>query len=767
MLQAKRREEASASENEEKAVSVRSYDPPPPSPHLLDLRRGEGQPRITVDPYMEEAPEGPVCATIDFAALVRGSKKAQPRVRKRFQLKIPTFRMPTVNVRAALRPYSAIVAGAILLASIPIPAVLYAKQARRAGNQVILESTNGFLALQASTVAVFQTDIAKSEAELTRALRAFASARGILDSDHRWLFYALAALPILGESLQSHNALLSAGEHVALGNTYLLKGANDAQSAANVSMSDRMRMLYPYLRAAIAQYRAADQAFRRVSSRHIPVEHQAAFGEFRTMFAMLVDDVADIAELLEAMEVVLGGDSFRRYLVVFQNSYELRPTGGFMGSYGILDVQKGKVIRFDIPPGGTYDIKGQLSEYVQPPSPLQLVNGRWEFQDANWFPDFAASGEKIAWFYEHSRGTTVDGVIAVNATVLERLLRVVGPLNIPDRGVTLSSETALAYIQETVERGEEKAAGKPKTILADAAAELSAKLSAPAPVDVLRLLTEAQQALDQKEIQTYFRDARAQDMFRRYGWTGEIIETGEQQDFLAVIQANLQGQKSDARMDQVIEHEAAIAKDGSIMDTVVIRRAHRGSQGEAFYGAPNWSYMRAYVPAGSVLLDAGGFTFPPEAAFHAPELWYDDDIDVARLEAEESVHEKTGTRVTREFGKTAFGNWVLTQPGETSVVYFTYRLPFRISVTNEPETKTARWESVFRPASSRRYSRYQLFLHKQSGADGRVTTRVVYPESWMPVWKSDDRIDLAQNGGALDMPFEHDVTVGILMQKVL
>lgn len=731
------------------AIPVRAYDPPPPSAHVVNLRRHDAESdRIAIVPYMEQSVRESARATMDFAAAVHRTVQVPEKLEKPKKPRKAFFSSPPKQFYAFGRAAAAI----LLLAALPMPAMAYYRHLAEQGSRAVAESTNGFLALQTSTVAAFHSDLPRAETELTRALGAFAAARQILDNEHAWLRKAIEYIPLIGDGVESRERLLAAGEHLALGNAYLLKGVEAVNAAADTPLTDRLRLISPHLAGAKAQYRAAESALDRVRTTAIPVEHQRLFEEFRGAFGTLTDDVEDIVELLGAMDVVFGGDSFRRYLIVFQNHHELRPTGGFLGSYAILDVQKGSVLRFEIPPGGAYDLQGQLSAYVKPPAPLELVNGRWEFQDANWFPNFPASAEKIAWFYKEGRGTTVDGVIAVNGTVLERLLRVAGPVELSDRLVTLANDTAIAAVQESVEAGSDKAAGKPKAILTDIAQALTEKLSAPAPLDALRLLVELHEALDQKEIQVYFSDPRAEDAVRSYGWSGELLATAPRQDYLAVIHANLQGQKSDAKIEQVIDHQAVVALDGSVVDTVTIRRRHRGTLGEAFYGVPNWSYVRAYVPEGAELLAAGGFQFPPEDAFHAPESWYPDDADVERYEHEEAIHEKTGTRITREFGKTAFGNWVLTNPGEISEVFFTYRLPFRVSMA---------WEDV-----DGKFSRYELVAQKQSGAEGTLLSRIIYPDGWTPVWRSDERMDLALNGAAIEAPFLEDMAFGLLLKRM-
>ena len=54
---------------------------------------------------------------------------------------------------------------------------------------------------------------------------------------------------------------------------------------------------------------------------------------FRILFNAFVGDLENIARLNGAVQEIFGGEGLRRYLLVFQNPAELRPTGGFMGSF--------------------------------------------------------------------------------------------------------------------------------------------------------------------------------------------------------------------------------------------------------------------------------------------------------------------------------------------------------------------------------------------------------------------------------------------------
>lgn len=652
---------------------------------------------------------------------------------------------------------------AIFIFSASFPTFGYYQKLKAMEEVVVEQGTDGFMSLQASTLAAFQSNLDEAQTELFNALQSFSVANTIVEGDFQLLLSLTKLLPVVGTQISSRQNLLAAGSHLALGNTYLIKGIREAQNNTELPMTDRFDILQNHLRSALPQYKEALNSLNNVDLKTIPVKYQNTFSEFKFLFGTFIDDMQDLVDLSGAINTIFGDDSFKRYLVVFQNNHELRPTGGFMGSFAIVDVQKGKILNIEIPSGGTYDLQGQLSKYVKPPLPFQLLNKRWEFQDANWFPDFPATAQKISWFYKNGRNTTVDGVIAVNATVLERMLKVLGPVEA--KQLLLDKSNALEQLQYEIEVGYDKKTEKPKEILTEVLSQMMSSLSELKTADVMSLLTELHEALQQKEIQVYMDDEKVENQLSLFGWTGEIINTQNNQDYLSIFHTNIQGQKSDARISQSINHEAIIDEDGNIIDTVIIERKHNGDPGEQFYGGLNISYVRVYVPEGSELISAGGFSYPPEDAFRVPEKWYEDDVQLKEIEKEGGVHLETGTRITHEFGKTAFGNWVMTNPGQTSTVYFRYKLPFKAQFSQLPTENVAKWQNMFVPALNRQTSRYSLYVQKQSGIDSNFSSTVIYPSAWLPVWKSNSDIDLALNGAKYETVLKTDQIVGIVLEK--
>jgi len=692
----------------------------------------------------------------------RGTTIKQPK-------KVFTFKLPKLNGKQnnsfyfSYKKFAIAVLIFAIIIGVPFPAAAYYKKIKLSQQEVIDQSTNAFGQLQLSTLAGLEGNIPVAQQGLQQALEGFSAAENILKDEHQIITAIGEVLPFVGTQIKSGRKILQAGQYLALGNTYLVKGLSAAAVEEELPISDKFLIIKRHLQYAIPQYERALEEVSGVKSQDVPIRYQASFKEVKLLLATFVDDLRDLRDLADAIHTLFGGDELKRYLVIFQNQHEIRPTGGFMGSFALVDVQKGKIVNIEVPEGGTYDLKGQLDSYVKAPLPLQLVNGRWEFQDANWFPDFPTTAKKISWFYQHSRGATVDGVIAVNATVLERFLRVAGPVTVDEQyDILLNADTALANLQSEVELGDDKAQHKPKKIISVILSQLLEQLPTLSKVKMISLLGEIHESVQQKEIQVFATDTNIQSKLQEFGWTGNILPTQPGQDYLFVVNANIQGQKSDARVKQVIDYVVELKEDGNMYATVTIDREHIGSPGEQFYGNTNINYLRVYVPKGSELVGSGGFEFPPEEAFHTPEEWYTDDEDLLAIEKDETYDKNSGSRISTEFDKTVFGNWVIVEPGQKTSVYFTYKLPFKANMLTKQD-------NTFLAAVSPKQNlahKYSLIIQKQSGSESSIDTRLIYPKNWQPAWKSEEDITLTKDGYVYQNQLDQDSIIGVVMQKL-
>ncbi len=134
-------------------------------------------------------------------------------------------------------------------------------------------------------------------------------------------------------------------------------------------------------------------------------------------------------------------DSTKRYIIIFQNSQELRATGGFMGSYALLELNKGRVANLSVQ--DIYEPDGQYDGFIPAPSGVReyLSSGKgMRLPDTNWSPDLPSSAQDILPFFAFGKTYDIDGLILINLELTQDLLKLMGPVYLSDYSTLVTSE---------------------------------------------------------------------------------------------------------------------------------------------------------------------------------------------------------------------------------------------------------------------------------------------------------------------------------------
>jgi len=252
-----------------------------------------------------------------------------------------------------------------------------------------------------------------------------------------------------------------------------------------------------------------------------------------TLAAQLATFAAE-AEIIE--REALSGD--HRYLVIFQNSDELRATGGFMGSYAQLALRDGQIQSVDIQ--DIYVPDGQFTGFVEAPPGVKeyLSSGKGlRLPDANWWPDFPSSAQKILPFFALGKEQAFEGVIAINLEVMKQLLQITGPVYMPDYQTTVSAENVAEVARADRSEFFPGSVAKPH-FLSNLFTILKFKLRALTPAQKKELLTLIRSDLRNKNIQIYSNLPELQAVLSTYQLTGEV-KTPSDHPFLFLVESNV------------------------------------------------------------------------------------------------------------------------------------------------------------------------------------------------------------------------------------
>ncbi len=466
----------------------------------------------------------------------------------------------------------------------------------------------------------------------------------------------------------------------------------------------------------------AQKNLNQVKTADLPLDKRGSVINLKNKLAIIIMAVDSFSDNSYIVADLLGANGPRKYLFLFQNNQEMRATGGFIGSYGVLSIDsRGQIKNFFV--DGIFNPDGQLTEKIVPPKPIQKISTAWSMHDSNWFPDFPLSAKKAMLFYEKTGGATVDGIIAITPTVMQKLLTITGPIVMENYDIVLTADNFVQNIQYEVEEDYDKEENKPKKILSDLAPIVLNKIfSSDNSKTIAKTMEVLNESLTEKQILFYSSNDDLQKIISKLGWSGEILQT--QKDYLSVVNTNINGYKTDGVVNEKINQQINILPDGSIVDTVTITRIHNGGNKEYdWWNKVNADYMRVYVPKGSKLLEVEGQTKEVDKSpvdYNA--LNFKRDIDVEREEKSIKIDADSGTRIYDEFGKTVFANWVYVSPQEKVVVKYKYLLPFKISFSKD------------NPAST-----YSVLAQKQSGSFGSdYSLQITYPKKYHSEWKSDN-----------------------------
>ncbi len=570
-----------------------------------------------------------------------------------------------------------------------------------------------------------------AQADFLEAARGFTEAENRLGELQGTVVGLLKVIPQTDNAYATAKALVTAGKEFSETAALLSQGVDEVDSLSSADLATKIDILATYAAQALPHAQVAAGVLPNIDLELTPDDVSAKAKLLIQTAPNIVSALQEFADFAKVLTTILGHEQKMRYLVLFQNNTELRPTGGFVGSFAQMDLSGGEITRLDIPGGGTYDVQGQLTTYVAAPGPLQLLRARWEFQDANWFPDFPTSARKFQWFYGQAGGPTTDGVIAVNAAFVAKLLAVLGPIEVPEYGRTFSAENFLFELQKIVEFEYDKTKNAPKAIIGALAPILLERMTSADSHLLLELLQEIGDGLYAKDILVYFNDNELQATAQKLGWTGEIKATSG--DYLMVTSTNLGGGKTDAIIDQQLNVQVTLAADGSAEHTLSFTKIHRGMKNAIFTGVNNVDYLRFYVPEGSEFLSASGFEIPPDELFEKSLVPLALDEDIALEMRNVRKDNISGTDIWEEAGKTVFANWMQTAPGETQTVVVKYRTKALENNKHEGSTVSKRYlgASDLQP--------YSLFIQKQPGVAARLTqVQLSLPGSPELIWSSSE-----------------------------
>jgi hypothetical protein len=348
-----------------------------------------------------------------------------------------------------------------------------------------------------------------------------------------------------------------------------------------------------------------DQSFTKLSLAEIQFGQEPEAELLREVRGLILQARQAIVVLPD----LIGLQQKQTYLVLLQNNSELRPTGGFIGSFGLLTFDKGQLVDFEVK--DVYSADGQLKGHVEPPADLKKYLGEagWYLRDSNWDPDFPSSAQRTAWFLEKETGRTVDGVIGLNLTLAQQILKAVGEIQLPDYQEKINADNFFERAEYYAEINFFPGSTQKQDFLGSVIRVLFERIKSNDQKIWVELAKNIWPSLRSKDLSFWFSEPEAMAAFNNLGWDGGLKKVKCQSvfgeclaDYLMVVEANVGINKANYFLKRSFSHQIKIDQEGSIEET--LRLDYRNSsETEAFPAGRYKSYVRLYTPLGTELKD--------------------------------------------------------------------------------------------------------------------------------------------------------------------
>lgn len=392
---------------------------------------------------------------------------------------------------------------------------------------------------------------------------------------------------------------------------------------------------------------------------------------------------------------ILGFETEKNYLVLFQNNMELRPGGGFIESFGILKVKDGRVKDFSV--HNVYQVDSGLKAHVEPPFALRryLPTENLYMRDSNFDPDFVNSAINSSKLYSLETEKKVDGVIGVDLSFEKNLIYAIGPIYAKDYKRNINADNLYSVGLEEFEKDLATPSVQKKDFLGAIAKSIESTLKTKKDISHLLLAENIGKSIKEKHLVFAFQEPGIQNIFTANGWSSSLWDNRKEgegviNDFIGINEANLTSNKVNYYVSRSVSKKLIILDDGKVSSKLTIGFKNNSFK-EDKLGGNYKNYLQLVLPVGAKITSI---------SIDNKEVEVKPAVTDFRVYESSNFRPPLGIEVEekREMGKSVFGFLISIGPKEVKSVVVSYSLPYVIPF-------------------SQKSVKYSLKIFKQPGVD--------------------------------------------------
>jgi len=365
----------------------------------------------------------------------------------------------------------------------------------------------------------------------------------------------------------------------------------------------------------------------QVSLQELPISasQKAELAAVMPLLPRARDYIVQVQGMVGLVAWLLGVGQPRRFLVQTLDSAELRPSGGFAGQYGILQIQDGRIAPFTLRDVALLDYAGNGSELVQngsgpgrsaPPQYSSWMNfGYFGLRDSNLSADYPTTAKLNMQIFQDEGGGPVDGDIELTPAVISHVLEVTGPIKVAEYNDIVTAqnlEDKLHYYQQNYsaialeKQKTNSTSNEARKAFTSLVGQLLMSKVRHLPVSKLIEIGKlALQDIKSRDLQIYFTNPAAEAWLVAHGYSGSM-STFSKTDGFMVVQANISISKASQYVHTTEQDAITLDAQGGATHVLTITLDYQ--QTGPVYGYDTYAdYVRIYAPANAQFLWGDGF----------------------------------------------------------------------------------------------------------------------------------------------------------------
>ena len=416
------------------------------------------------------------------------------------------------------------------------------------------------------------------------------------------------------------------------GQPVIEKGFSSAETS-------QLQALYEFFLSNQNNFSTAELCFNEAEANWQDVDPEFIPDRYKDEVSKIDEYMQLSSSLFDVLKVVpqlLGSDKHATYLFMIQNKDELRPTGGFITGFGVLQLRAGRILALEVEDSTILDYVSEVREPAYPIKVLMFANYLVP-RDANWSPDFPTSAKETQDVYWLSTNIETDGVIAFDQLFLVDLFEFIGPMTVSDEMGELNAENFESKMIEykQVNWEEETIEGRKEFLSILAPRLLSEVFKKNQISDLVKLIKVVQEGIQKGHLSIYFNDPKVQEIVESFDLDSAVRPgTG---DYIMLVDTNIGFSKADQYIDRSLDYAIDLSIPTEPESKLTVQYQHTGSQDERcfqgrrtsdydyrfrnyYFSRCYWDYWRILLQDGAVIEDIQ-YTKVPQEYFYEGLVW--------------------------------------------------------------------------------------------------------------------------------------------------